>query len=76
LSQNDPRFAEVAAQRIDELRPLAHKALIGAERHSPSLVLCTLNLDIAHVRTQRGLRDCGCIGCVILLAFNEWLYIN
>lgn len=76
LRQDDPKFAEVPTQRIDELRLLADKALMGAESHGPSLVLRTLHLDIMHIGAQCRLGDCCCVGRIILLAFDERLYTN
>jgi hypothetical protein len=56
----------LAAQCIDELGVLAHKALMGAESHCSRLMLSAFDLDIMHVRTQHRLGDCGCVGAVIL----------
>jgi len=39
-------------------------------------VLCTLHLDIVHIRAQRRLGDCGCVGRIILLTFDERLDVN
>ncbi len=76
LRHDDPKFANVPTQRVDELRPLTDKALMGAESQGPSLVLCTLHLDIVHIGAQCRLGDCRCVRRIILLAFDERLDVN
>ena len=50
LSNDDSKFAEVPAQRIDELGALAHEALVRSKRHRTRLMFSALDCNIVHVR--------------------------
>lgn len=76
LGNDYSELCQMAAQGIDELGTMAHKALVSAECYCSRLMLGALDRDVVHVRAQRGLRDRGCIGRVILLAFDERLHID
>lgn len=73
LSNDDTELAKVAAQGVDELGALPHKALVSTKCHGPSLMFGALNLDKMHVWTLRSLRDRRCIN---LLPFDERLHVD
>ncbi len=73
MSNDDPEFAKMPTQRIDELGTLAHEALVRSKRHRSGLMFSALDLDIMHVRSLCSLRDRRRI---VLLSFDERLHID
>jgi hypothetical protein len=71
LRDDDAELRQVAAQRIDQLRALSHKALARAESHRPRLALGAFDRHAMHVRTQGRLCDRRGVGRIVLLASDE-----
>ncbi len=66
----------MAPERVDELRALPDKTLVGAERHSTALSFGTLHRHEPHGRAHGCLCICLRIRAVILLALDERLHIR
>ena len=76
LRDHHPELCQMATQGIDQLRALTDKALTGPEVDRACLVLGAFDGDAMNFRPHGSFGDCGRIGRIILLAFDEWLGVD
>ena len=63
------------SQRVDQLRPLPHKALMRSKSHGPPLLLGAFDGDEAHAGPGGRFGDSRRIGKIILLALHKGLHM-
>ena len=76
LRRHGAELGQMAARRIDQLRPLADEAPVGAESICASLRPGALHRDEAHRRPHRCLRDCLRTGSVVPPTLHERLDVS
>ena len=64
-------LGRVSAQRVDELRALAHQQLAHRQQHRLRLLVRRLDRDLAHLRPRRGFADRLGIVAIVLAALDE-----
>src|SRR5208283_2931066 len=71
LRRHDAMLGQMTAQRVDELRALAHQNIPGPEKHRARLLVLGLDLDEAHGRPACRLRNRLGVGGVVLRPLDE-----
>lgn len=73
LRHNETVLCEVAAQRIDQLRSLAHEQIAGPEDHGARLLLLGLHCDEAHCRPRTCFGNGFRVRRIVLVPLHIWL---
>ena len=71
LRRDNAKLRQVAPQRVDRLRALAHQKIARVEQHRPCLLFFRLHRHEAHRRALRRLADRLCIRHVVLMPLHQ-----
>lgn len=74
FGQADPEFQQESVDLVDCGRSVTHQRFTHTMRGRDGLLAFISRANEAHVRPARRFADGLCIGKVILVALDEWLY--